>query len=196
MCKAELPVIVFGDHAKCLKFIDFPFALGADGVKVLRPKINANPKYLYYVLKSLRITDAGYSRHFKFLRRNEIPLPPLEHQRRIAEVIDRADTLRQRRLLAIQKLNTLLRSVFLDMFGDPVTNPKGWPTSNLESFGEFIGGGTPRRDVQSFYTGSICWATSKDMKGREEQNPHALSACISGKGPSLFWTRPKRLGLT
>ena len=56
LCKAELPVIVFGDHTKCLKFIDFPFALGADGVKVLRPKINANPKYLYYVLKSLRIT--------------------------------------------------------------------------------------------------------------------------------------------
>lgn len=126
VCKAELPVIVFGDHTKCLKFIDFPFAMGADGVKVLRPKINADQKYLYYALKSLRITDAGYSRHFKYLRRNDIPLPPLEEQRRIAEVLDRADALRQKRRLTTQKLDTLLQSVFLDMFGDPVKNPRGW----------------------------------------------------------------------
>lgn len=62
----------------------------------------------------------------KTIRDIEIPLPPLEEQRRIAEVLNRADALRQKRWLALQKLETLLQSVFLDMFGDPVTNPKGW----------------------------------------------------------------------
>jgi type I restriction enzyme, S subunit len=126
LCKSDLPVIVFGDHTKCVKLVDFRFAMGADGVKVLRPKIDADLKYLFYYLQSLRITDAGYSRHFKFLRRTEIPLPPLEEQKRIADVLDRSDALRQKRRLAILKLDTLLQSVFLDMFGDPVKNPKGW----------------------------------------------------------------------
>ncbi len=55
-----------------------------------------------------------------------VPLPPLEEQRRIAEVLDKADALRQKRRLALQKLDTLLQSVFLEMFGDPVKNPRGW----------------------------------------------------------------------
>ena len=46
LCKASLPVIVFGDHTRCFKFIDFPFCMGADGVKILRPKVEADVKYL------------------------------------------------------------------------------------------------------------------------------------------------------
>jgi len=56
-----------------------------------------------------------------------IPLPPLPEQRRIAAILDKADALRAKRRLAIAKLDQLLQSVFLEMFGDPVTNPKGWP---------------------------------------------------------------------
>ncbi|MDQ3712988.1 MAG: restriction endonuclease subunit S [Acidobacteriota bacterium] len=58
------------------------------------------------------------------LERIEIPLPPLPEQKRIAEVLDKADALREKRRLALQKLDTLLQSVFLEMFGDPVKNPK------------------------------------------------------------------------
>jgi type I restriction enzyme S subunit len=56
-----------------------------------------------------------------------IPLPPLPEQRRIAEILDKADALRAKRRAALAQLDTLTQSIFLDMFGDPATNPKGWP---------------------------------------------------------------------
>lgn len=64
----------------------------------------------------------------------KIPLPPLEEQKRIAAILDKADTLRQKRQKAIALTDDLLRSVFLDIFGDPVTNPKGWSTVTLERY--------------------------------------------------------------
>jgi type I restriction enzyme S subunit len=61
-----------------------------------------------------------------------VPLPPLLEQRRIADMLDKADAIRRKRKEAIALTEELLRSTFLDMFGDPVTNPKGWETCNLE----------------------------------------------------------------
>ncbi len=60
-----------------------------------------------------------------------IPLPPLPQQRRIAEVLDRAEALRAKRRAVLAKLDTLTQSIFLDLFGDPATNPKGWPVHLL-----------------------------------------------------------------
>ena len=62
----------------------------------------------------------------------EIPLPPLEEQKRIAAILDKSDSVRRKRQQAIQLADDFLRSVFLEMFGDPVTNPKGWEVSNLK----------------------------------------------------------------
>jgi len=93
-----------------------------------------------------------------------IPLPPLAEQRRIAEVLDRAEALRAKRRAALAQLDTLTQSLFLDLFGDPATNPKGWPKGTLGEVATFVGGGTPSRARPDFYGGSICWATSKDMK--------------------------------
>lgn len=127
----ELPVVVFGDHTKAIKFIDFPFVMGADGVKVLKPNKECDAKFLYHFLRQAKIPDAGYSRHFKFLKGLNIPLPPLPEQRRIAVILDKAAALRAKRREAIAKLDQLLHSVFLEMFGDPITNPKNWQLHNL-----------------------------------------------------------------
>ncbi|MFL1809312.1 restriction endonuclease subunit S [Plesiomonas shigelloides] len=70
----------------------------------------------------------------------EIPLPPLAEQKRIAAILDKADALRRKRQQAIELADQFLRSVFLDMFGDPVTNPKGWPLESLTDFGQFKNG--------------------------------------------------------
>ena len=97
LCRARLPAIVFGDHTRCVKYVDFPFCMGADGVKVLRPKIDADVKYLYHYFRQLRLTEGGYDRHFKYLKRSSVVLPPLPEQRRIAEILDKADALRVKR---------------------------------------------------------------------------------------------------
>lgn len=131
---SELPVVVFGDHTKAIKYVDFPFAMGADGVKVLKPSPECDTKYLYHFLRQVRLPDAGYSRHFKFLKEVSVPLPSISEQRRIAAILDKADALRAKRRESIAKLDQLLQSVFLDMFGDPVTNPKGWPIDRLGNY--------------------------------------------------------------
>jgi type I restriction enzyme S subunit len=93
-----------------------------------------------------------------------IPLPPLPEQRRIAEVLDRAEALRTKRRAALAQLDTLTQSIFLDLFGDPISNPKALPATVLGEAATFVGGGTPSRDRPDYYEGTICWATSKDMR--------------------------------
>ena len=109
--------------------------MGADGVKVLRPKIDADVKYLYHYFRQLRLTEGGYDRHFKYLKRISIALPPIPEQRRIAEVLDGAEALRAKRRAALAQLHSLTQSLFLQLFGDPVLNPKNWPKKKFSKLG-------------------------------------------------------------
>lgn len=68
----------------------------------------------------------------KIIKESNIPLPPLPEQKRIAAILDKADAIRRKRQQAIQLADDFLRAVFLDMFGDPVTNPNGWEVDALE----------------------------------------------------------------
>lgn len=118
-CRASLPCLLFGDHTKVFKYVDQPFALGADGVKVLRPSTDLDTRFAYHYLRQVRLPEnAGYSRHFKFLKRAYVPLPPLPEQRRIAAILDKADTIRGKRQEAIRLMEEFLHSVFSDMFGN------------------------------------------------------------------------------
>ena len=83
-----LPIVIFGDHTRCIKFVDFPFAQGADGVKVLRPKPFYLPKAFYYALQSVNIPNLGYRRHFPLFNKFSIPLPPFTEQQRIVDRIE------------------------------------------------------------------------------------------------------------
>ncbi|AXN34592.1 restriction endonuclease subunit S [Vibrio coralliilyticus] len=88
-------------------------------------------RYLYYALSVARLEKKTITTSIPGLNRDdfydtEIPLPPLDEQKRIAAILDKADAIRQKRKQAIDLADEFLRSVFLDMFGDPVTNPKGW----------------------------------------------------------------------
>jgi len=142
----NIPAIIFGDHTRVIKYIDMPFFLGADGVKLLKSKISEiDYKYLYYYLTTERIPNTGYNRHFKWLKEVCIPLPPLEVQRQIADVLDRASALIEKRKAQIEKLDLLVKSQFIEMFGDPVTNPKGWEIEKLEKMGELNRGVSKHR---------------------------------------------------
>lgn len=72
----------------------------------------------------------------------EIPLPPLEEQKRIADILDRAEALQAKRRAALAQIDELIRSVFIEMFGDPVKNPKSWDTTKLGECTEFITSGS------------------------------------------------------
>jgi len=134
--KDSLPVVVFGDHTLALKYVDFPFCAGADGTQILKPneKIIIG-KFLYYSILNLNIQSLGYSRHFKILKEASFNVPPLEDQKQIVKILDEADALRQKRQQAIGLLDDYLKSVFLQMFGDPVKNRKGWEKQKFEKLG-------------------------------------------------------------
>jgi type I restriction enzyme S subunit len=124
--RGPLPVVLFGDHTRIFKYVDHPFALGADGVKVLSPKGSTSAKFLYYFFQSIEVPSRGYSRHFKFLREKKVPDVHPDEQRRIVEILDQADALRKLRREADALSERILPAVFYKMFGDPVRNEKGW----------------------------------------------------------------------
>jgi len=103
---------------------------------VLKPKSGVDLDFLYRVLQryDVRSFIKGATRA-KLTKgdasRIPFPLPPLKEQKRIAAILDKAENLRRKRQQAIQLADEFLRSVFLDMFGDPVTNPKGWEVMKI-----------------------------------------------------------------
>lgn len=141
----NLPVVIFGDHTRILKFVDFRFVLGADGTKVLKPSKDLIPKFAYYNLLHLDIPSAGYSRHFRFLKESEISFPLFDEQKRIAAILDKADRLRRQRRFAQTLADSFLQSVFIKMFGNPVSNPMNWEKVKLNSLGDLDRGHSKHR---------------------------------------------------
>lgn len=109
------------------------------GLASIRPdKTKVDCGYLWHFFGYLQpqLSNKGEGSTFAAINRNDveqiqIPLPPLPEQKRIAALLDKADAIRRKRAEALQLTDTFLQSVFIDMFGDPVTNPKGWPTLTL-----------------------------------------------------------------
>jgi len=122
------------------------FSLGADGTKVLVPKKDLlYPKYFYFFLHRLKIESHGYSRHYKFLKEKQIVIPPLQTQKKIVLILEKADEIKRLRMQADELTSQLLQSMFLEMFGDPVRNPKGWGIYKLQDVAEIRSGVTKGR---------------------------------------------------
>jgi len=127
-------------------------------------------KYLYYYLSSIDMVNITKQTTgldaitFEDLGKIKIPLPLLKTQKKIAAILDKADELRQNDKKIFEKYDQLAKSVFLEMFGDPVTNSKNWVTDSLINRVKMQGGGTPSKKIPEYYTGSIPWVSPKDMK--------------------------------
>ena len=82
------PVVIFGDHTRHIKYVDFDFVIGADGVKIFDPVEGISAKYLYFYLLWLKIPSLGYSRHYKILKDKIVPIPVPDIQKRIVDELD------------------------------------------------------------------------------------------------------------
>ncbi len=93
-----------------------------------------------------------------------VPLPPLEEQRRIVGILNRAAKIeRLRKHAAQERLREFVPALFVSMFGDPATNPMGWDAAHLGDVCTIVGGGTPRRSNPSYFGGPVPWATPTDV---------------------------------
>jgi type I restriction enzyme S subunit len=166
-------------------------------------------KYMKYLLNSEKfkrkahanLTGIGVGNlNVSVVREFLIPLPPLETQKQIAAVLEKADQLRKDCKQMEQELNSLVQSVFIDMFGDPVTNPKEWEVKPFSAVSNVVTGNTPSRAKSEFYGPHIEWIKSGNINtpshylteateylsesgktvGRSVQSGSVLMTCIAG----------------
>lgn len=150
--------IVFGDHTRAIKWVDFPFAVGADGTKVLRAQGGLLPKFAFYAMDHLEVPNRGYNRHWTIVRDLRIPVPPLEVQREIVRVLDQFTQLeaelkaelKARALQYVHYRNNLLT------FSDETTRRK------LGDLGTIFGGLTGKSKAD-FSDGNARFATYKNI---------------------------------
>lgn len=156
--------------------VELDGATASTGFCVLRPRSKvANGAYLLHWVRSPRFVGEMIRRakgasypavSDRIVRESKMPLPSLAEQERIAGILDATDALRAKRRAALVHLDTLLQSAFLDMFGDPVTNPMGWDSYPLADFCRTGSGGTPsRKEMQRYYEGgTIPWVKSGELR--------------------------------
>jgi len=202
----DVPAIVFGDHTRIIKYVDEPFFLGADGVKLLKSKIkDANYKYLYYALRNARIPDTGYNRHFKWLKEISLEYKDAESQKNIVKILDTVTNIIELCKAELSELDNLIKARFVEMFGDIKANPYGFEKMALKDTCTVITGNTPSRSVPEYYGDSIEWIKTDNIVsgrlspsqaleylsdegikvGRTVEKGAILMACIAGSVESI-----------
>ena len=116
----DVPAIVFGDHTRVFKYVDRPFFIGADGVKILKPLLSENVLFWYYALCAANIENLGYSRHFKLLKEKSFLNSSHEDQASITQILETVDEQISLSNSLLSSLDNLVKSQFVEMFGDPI----------------------------------------------------------------------------
>lgn len=191
---SDVPAIIFGDHTRVLKYVDRPCFLGADGVKLLKAKDKTvDYKYLYYALCNAKIPNTGYNRHFKWLKEVDIPIPDVKNQHQIALTLDKVNHTIDLCNQIIEKLDLLVKARFVEMFGEPILNPKGWKMATIGDIVTEVKYGTSRPAVDGgkypylrmnnlTYDGYLDLTDLKRIDIPENE----IAKCIVRKGDVLF----------
>jgi type I restriction enzyme S subunit len=142
---APLPLVVFGDHTRVFKFVDTPFARGADGTQLLRPKPEIDPLFFFYACRSVDLPARGYNRHFTVLKEKELSYPTDgDEQKAIAGVLRQTESALQKQFELLQTLQELKQAAMRELFtrglrGEPQKEteigpvPEGWEIVPLGS---------------------------------------------------------------
>ncbi len=176
----------------------------------LRTRQGHNQRYLYYILcasafqshlKNLHTETTVPHISHKDIESFKVEMPALSEQRRIADILDKADAIRRKRKQAIALTDQLLRSTFLEMFGDPVTNPKGWPVRRLGDVSILYSGNSlpPGEEYRGQQNGTLLLKVGDmNLPGNEkaihvarEWSPSTSGCVIAPAGSIIF---PKRGG--
>ena len=200
----DVPAIVFGDHTRVFKYVDRPFFIGADGVKILKPLLSDNVLFWYYALCAANIENLGYSRHFKLLKEKSFLSPSHEDQASITQILETVDEQISLSNSLLSTLDDLVKSQFVEMFGDPVSNARGWSVATLGSTCEIVTGNTPSRSDPANYGDYLEWCKTDNItsgkyltpavellskagaaKARSVPSGSILMACIAGSINSI-----------
>lgn len=174
--KGKLPLIIFGDHTLCVKYVDFRFAVGADGTKLLIPNNQRfTPKFLYYALLGKNLKSEGYKRHFSKLRRQSFQCPEIKEQQKIAEILSTADETIQKVNEEITLTGNLKKGLMQTLLTKGIGHtkfkmtsigdiPEEWGVSKLNNIFKIFTGTTPSTKMGKYwYNGSVEWLTPKDL---------------------------------
>ena len=187
------PVVIFGDHTRIIKYVDFDFVLGADGVKILLPVEGLSAKFLSYYLRWYKVPSLGYSRHFKLLKEASVPVPTIQEQERIINELDCLSEVITKKKKQLEELDKLAQSIFNDMFGDPIANERRWEAKTIGSFCADVRYGTSRAACEGgrykylrmgnlTYEGGIDLTDIKRIDIPEKE----VDKCLVRKGDILF----------
>lgn len=167
-------VCVVGATAGKVNLSDLECAIGRSVAAVRALPEKLDPLYLFHFLRTkvgqLRAGSQGAAQGVitrEMIARLGLYYPPLPEQRRIAAILDQADALRAKRREALAQLDSLTQSIFIEMFGDPVLNPHGFPVASLTDVCQCYSGGTPSKANADFWEGNVPWFSAKDMKASD-----------------------------
>lgn len=196
-----LPLVVFGDHTRAFKYIDFPFARGADGTQLLRPRKNIDPLYFFYACRALDLPSRGYNRHFTMLKEKEIPIPLLPEQQQIAAVLRLVEAALKHQRLMISTLKKLKQSAMHRLFTEGVGEddkqketevgivPASWSVERLGGHFNVSSGGTPSRSNPDYWVGgAIPWVktTEVDYGVIDSTEEHITQLGLENSAAKLF----------
>lgn len=163
--KISEPLIVFGDHTCVTKFVNFDFAQGADGIKILKSKKSLNPEFLYQLLQFDPIAPEMYKRHFSKLKGKKILYPKDKaEQEMIAQVLGDMDDLISAKCELLDKKRAIKQASAQQL----LTPKPHWHTATLGNVGEIITGSTPSTTNEKFWNGDIAWITPTDIGDKKD----------------------------
>lgn len=198
--KEPLPLIVFGDHTRAFKFIDEPFARGADGTQILKPKPGIDPLFFFYACKAIDLPARGYNRHFTLLKEQDLSYPGEAEQQAIGSVLRRLDLALEQQAALIGNAQALKLAAMRELFTrglrrEPQRDseigsiPESWNVEPLSAHHTVVSGGTPSRGNPAYWVGgSIPWVKTTEVNycviARTEE--HITSAGLAESAAKLL----------
>jgi len=164
----EKPVIVFGDHTRIIKFIDFDFVAGADGTKILLPPDDIESKYFYYWMLANPVEHLGYARHFRLLKEKWVSIPSLEEQLRVVERLDSAFEKIDEAIELTERSKEHVDSLYESEFSKTFISLNDYGREYIKNIARTGSGGTPNKSHPEYYkNGTIPWLRSGEVNKKE-----------------------------